>query len=694
MATILEKENGYEAWLRYKPLKDGTYASSSGRWTGVLAASDGHSEVLAAAVRELERGIAGMLGAKPERSALEAGSGRPQLLLGTGDQSPLLQSVLAKYPELKEDGYVISTVSDSEGGDFIALVGATERGALYAAFRFLRLLQMQVPLDNLEIAESSANKLRMVNQWDNMDGSIERGYAGNSIFYQDGDFTGDAERITDYARLLASTGINSISINNVNVHERETQLVTDGYLARVAATAELFRPYGIRIFLSVNFAAPIGAGGLETADPLDDGVRSWWAGRASALYRHIPDFGGFLVKADSEFQPGPFTYGRNHVDGANMLAEALQPHGGVLIWRCFVYDCLQDWRDRSTDRAKAAHDHYTPLDGQFHANVILQIKNGPMDFQVREPVSPLFGGLSATNMMLEVQITQEYTGHDKDMFFLAPQWKRNIDFDTHAKGPGTTVERIVSGEAHGMPLGGFAAVSNIGNDRNWTRHPMAQANLYAYGRLAWNPGLGAEEIAREWTALTFGTGEQVLETVSGMLMASGQIYENYTAPLGVGWMITPALHYGPNIDGYEYSKWGTYHFADRNGIGVDRTAATGTGYTRQYHSPHFETYESPAACPDELLLFFHHVPYSYVLKSGQTVIQHIYDTHFAGVEQVDGLIAEWNALQGQIDEERHALVSERLKLQAENAVEWRDTINTYFFRKSGVADAQGRTIYG
>ncbi|MBW4082222.1 alpha-glucuronidase family glycosyl hydrolase [Paenibacillus sp. S150] len=692
--VLLEKESGYEAWLRYKLLEEGAYAARVRDWTGVLAASAEGSEVLTAAVQELERGIGGMLGIRPVRATLENGTGRPHVELGAAGQSPLIDSILGDYPKLREDGYVIRAVADREGGHCIALAGSTERGVLYAAFHFLRLLQMETPLDSLEIVEDSANKLRMINQWDNMDGSIERGYAGGSIFYKDGDFAGNRGRITDYARLLASTGINAISINNVNVHQTETLLVTEAYLSRVAETAGLFRPYGIRIFLSVNFAAPIGAGGLSTADPLEENVRRWWADRTADIYRTIPDFGGFLVKADSEFQPGPFTYGRNHVDGANMLAEALQPHGGLLIWRCFVYDCLQDWRDRSTDRAKAAYEHYTPLDGQFHGNVILQIKNGPMDFQVREPVSPLFGGMSGTNLMLEVQITQEYTGHDKDLFYLAPQWKRTIDFDTHAKGPGSTVGNMVSGEAYGRPLGGYAAVSNIGEDCNWTGHPLAQSNLYGFGRLAWNPRLSAEEIAREWTALTFGNGERVMATVSGMLMRSGRIYENYTAPLGVGWMITPALHYGPSVDGYEYSKWGTYHFADRNGLGVDRTAATGTGYTRQYHSPHFEIYESLQNCPDELLLFFHHVPYTHVLQSGQTVIQHIYDTHFAGAEQVEELIAEWNGLQGLIDEDRHARVLDRLRLQTDNAVEWRDTVNTYFYRKSGIPDAQGRTLYG
>lgn len=405
------------------------------------------------------------------------------------------------------------------------------------------------------------------------------------------------------------------------------------FLPDVAKLAAIFRAYAIKLFLSVNYASTIEIGGLSSADPLDSDVREWWMTAASEIYAEIPDFGGFLVKADSENRPGPFTYGRDHADGANMLAEALKPHGGIVIWRCFVYNCKQDWRDRTTDRARAAYDHFQPLDGRFMDNVILQVKNGPIDFQVREPVSPLLGAMPKTNQVIEFQIAQEYTGQQRHVCYLIPQWKKIIDFDTQLQGEGTTIQRIVEGDVHGNPYSGFAAVSNIGNDTNWTGHLLAQANLYGYGRLAWNPELSAEEIAMEWITLTFGTNELLVQTILDILMNSWEIYESYTAPLGVGFMVNPDHHYGPNVDGYEYSMWGTYHFADCYGVGVDRTTATGTGYTSQYARINMEMYESLESCPDELLLFFHHVLYTHVLHSGKTVIQHIYDTHFEGAER-------------------------------------------------------------
>lgn len=372
---------------------------------------------------------------------------------------------------------------------------------------------------------------------------------------------------------------------------------------------------------------------------------------------------------------------------------------------------MQDWRDRSTDRARAAYDHFMLLDGKFLDNVILQIKNGPMDFQVREPVSPLFGGLQHTNQMIEFQVTQEYTGQQRHLCYLVPQWKEVMDFNTFAPcveegaaeragypaakepAPEPLVKRIVNGSYFPMKHSGVAAVSNIGNDANWTGHTLAQANLYAYGRLTWNPDLSAEEIAEEWAGMTFGSDRQMVETICSILLKSWSIYESYTAPLGVGWMVTPHYHYGPDVDGYEYSRWGTYHFADRDGIGVDRTAATGTGYTAQYFSPNAEMYESLGTCPEELLLFFHHVPYSHVRKSGKTVIQHIYDTHFEGTEEAERLLNVWRRLEGKVDEARYEQVTVRLSEQAEHARHWRDVINTYFYRKSGVPDEQGRRIY-
>ena len=582
------------------------------------------------------------------------------------------------------------------------VTGLAQRGLLYGYFHLLRQAATQDLADMTDgvTLQNPANPIRMVNQWDNMTvgdpmGSVERGYSGNSIFYARGQVVADKSRITDYARLLASVGVNALSINNVNVHRAESHLITD-LLAEVAQIADILRGYGIRIFVSANFAAPIELGGLPTADPLDAAVATWWRQVTEEVYRAIGDFGGFVVKADSENRPGPFTYGRNHADGANLLARALKPYGGVVFWRCFVYDCAQDWRDRRTDRARAAYDHFMPLDGQFDDNVVLQIKNGPMDFQVREPVSPLIGGLRETNIAVEFQIAQEYTGQQRHVCYLVPQWREVLDFDMH--GDGTTVSAIASGRANDRPLSGVCAVSNIGDDPNWTGHKLAQANLFGFGRLAWDPTLTGEAVLDEWIPATFGSDSRVAEVVRSVMADSWLTCEQYTAPLGVGWMVTPGVHYGPSIDGYEYSAWGTYHFADRDGIGVDRTVATGTGYAGLYGSPHADQFESLQTCPDELLLFFHHVPYTHVLHSGKTVMQHIYDTHFAGVERVEQMVLRWAGLSGAVDsglldDDAYTNVSTRLGEQLRSAREWRDQVNTYFLRKSGLPDARGRRIY-
>ncbi|GIO84981.1 xylan alpha-(1-_2)-glucuronosidase [Paenibacillus faecis] len=681
------KNTGYQAWLGYNRLAGKTLEQYADYRRIVVAEQD---EIIASAVAELVRGLEGMLGQTPEISHIwDGGSG---IVIGTIGGNTLLQEFIDEETRagIGAEGFAIQ--SDPSAGR-IAIGAVSSAGVLYGVFHLLRLIGIGSPISAIHIVENPVNQLRMINQWDNIDGSIERGYAGNSIFYADGKITSDLQRIRDYARLLASTGVNALSINNVNVHRLETMLITEAYLPEVARLAGIFRNYGIKLFLSINYAAPLEIGSLPTADPLDPEVKRWWRERAADIYRYIPDFGGFLVKADSENRPGPFTYGRDHADGANMLAEALAPHGGVVIWRCFVYNCKQDWRDRKTDRARAAYDHFVPLDGRFNDNVILQVKNGPIDFQVREPVSPLLGAMPATNQMIEFQITQEYTGQQRHVCYLVPQWKEVLEFDTYLQGEGTPIKRIVDGSVHGSRYSGFAAVSNIGDDANWTGHLLAQANLYGYGRLAWNPELTAEEIAEEWIRLTFGDDERVVRTIRGILLDSLSIYESYTAPLGIGFMVNPNHHYGPNVDGYEYSMWGTYHFADCHGIGVDRTKATGTGYTAQYAEPNFRLYESLESCPDELLLFFHHVPYTHVLHSGKTVIQHIYDTHFEGAERAARLEETWGSLAGLIPESLNKQVAVRLAEQAEHAKEWRDQINTYFFRKSGIPDERGRRIY-
>lgn len=653
----------------------------------------GSSEQIRSALAELVYGMTEMTGTVPETAedpnGLEANVVR---LVQFDEALPERLRELAPFHDLHEEGYVIRSVPEN-GGESILVAGKSGKGVLYGTFHLLRLMQTGDLRSGLQILENPRNGLRMMNHWDNMDGSIERGYAGQSIFFKDNEFVRDQARIRDYARLVASVGINGVAINNVNVHKTETQLITSRFLPDVAEVAGIFRRYGIALFLSVNYASPIELGGLDTADPLDSRVRAWWKEKAAEIYGHIPDFGGFVVKADSEHRPGPFTYNRTHADGSNMLAEALEPYGGIVVWRCFVYNCLQDWRDRTTDRARAAYDHFKPLDGQFKQNVVLQIKNGPMDFQVREPVSPLFGAMPETNQMAEFQITQEYTGQQKHLCYLVPQWKEVLDFDTFARGKGTEVKKIVAGETYPYAHSGMAAVINVGDDPNWTGHTLAQANLYGFGRLAWNPDLSEEVITAEWIRLTFGKDEKVYQVLRSMLAESWRVYESYTSPLGIGWMVNPGHHYGPNVDGYEYSVWGTYHYADCRGMGVNRTVKDGTGYTAQYFPENMERYESPETCPDELLLFFHHVPYTQTLHSGKTVIQHIYDSHFEGVEGVEAFIERWQGLEGRIDAKRHAQVMERLQIQLAHAREWRDVVNTYFFRKSGIEDRHGRPIY-
>lgn len=589
-------------------------------------------------------------------------------------------------PDFDDTVAFIITVDDRR-----AVVRARDGVGLLAGYFHILKAGEEVFADDGSADHAPALGIRMLNHWDNMTrhpvmGTVERGYAGDSLFFHEGEVRSDLSRIDAYARLLASIGINHISINNVNVHQREAHLLTD-LLPGVARIAEVFRRWGIKVHLAVNFASPMILGGLPTCDPLDADVAAWWEGVVAEVYRLIPDFGGLVVKADSEGQPGPFAYGRDHADGANVIARALRPHGGITHWRAFVYNHQQDWRDRTTDRARAAYDHFTPLDGDFDDNVIVQIKQGPLDFQVREAISPLIAAMPNTRLALELQITQEYTGQQRHVCYLGESWEQILGFHT---GPDDARVRDLPGS--------MVAVSNIGTDEFWTGHPMAAANLYAYGRLAWDPTAPADTLAAEWARLTFARQPEVAEVSLAMLRGSWQTYEKYTAPLGVGFMVEPGHHYGPNVDGYEYSKWGTYHFADRDGLGVDRTRATGTGYTAQYQEPWNQIYESVETCPDELLLFFHHVPYTHVLHCGKTVIQHIYDAHFEGVEEVVGLRERWAGLRphvgkGELSESYYGRVEQLLAEQERSAIEWRDQINTYFLRKSGIPDARQRTIY-
>lgn len=584
---------------------------------------------------------------------------------------------------LPEEGYEILVNEDT-----IDILGGSFAGILYGVFDAER--QFLLTGSVTAVSESPACPLRMLNHWDNIDGTIERGYSGLSFFFENDEILVN-ERTVAYARLCASIGINAVVINNVNVRGNATKLVTDRYLPKLRDMSDIFNAYGIRLYLSINFAEPMEYG-LETADPLCEDVREFWNGLIAHLYERIPNFGGVLVKADSEGRPGPFTYGRTHADGANMLAAALEPYGGTVIWRCFVYNCSQDWRDTETDRAKAGYDNFAALDGSFADNVILQVKNGPMDFQVREPVSPLFGAMKQTHLMLEVQAAQEYTGQQKHVCYLLPMWKEVLKFHTHAYEERDRVSEIVRGTHFPSGKCGMAAVANTGNDENWTGSDLAAANWYGFGRIAWNPSLSSEEIALEWSGLQFGMDANVRTVLTKILMSSYETYEKYTVPLGIGWMCNPSYHYGPNVEGYEYDRWGTYHRASCKAIGVDRTSS-GTGYTLQYPEELANLYEVPETTPTELLLFFHRLPYTYRLPNGKTLIQHIYDTHFEGVEEVMEMIESIVSIQGMIPEKEYTRIMERFSMQLISAKEWRDRINTYFCRISGIGDRHRRPIY-
>ena len=660
----MKTQNWSQMWLGYHPI-----SKDNKNWKVICNDFSKEDRVVKSAIGEFATGIKGYFDA--------------DITENDGDVYVL---EIAKDANIAEEGYFIK--GEKSG---ITLKASDENGVIYGVFAILRKLGARVAVEEISEEAAPSNPLRMMNHWDNMDGSIERGYSGESFFFENDEMYIN-ERTVDYARFMASVGINGIVINNVNVKGAATYLITDRFFDKVKELGDVFADYGIKLYLSINFAAPIELGGLEVCDPLDEGVIAWWQAKSKEVFEKLPGFGGYLVKADSEGRPGPFTYGRTQADGANMLADAVAPYGGIIIWRCFVYNCTQDWRDYKTDRARAGYDYFKDFDGEYHDNVILQIKNGPMDFQIREPISPLLGGLTKTNQLLEVQIAQEYTGHQIDLCYLMPMFKEVLEFRTYCSEKNDTVADVVSGRMMGNKLAGMAAVINTGNDFNWTGNDLAAANLYGFGRLAYNTELGADEIAREWVALTFDMDKASEDKLVDMLMRSRDIYEKYTSPLGIGWMVTPHVHYGPSVDGYEYSRWGTYHRADHKGIGVDRSDK-GTGYAQQYYEPNASAYNDPEKCPEELLLFFHHIPYTWKLKSGKTLIQYIYDSHFEGEEGAEKLAEDWNSLKEVVDSDVFARVAERFELQVANAKEWRDQVNSYFYRKSDIADEQGRKIY-
>ena len=649
----------------------------------------GSSPMEQSAVQELSRSVTQAASVKGGTFSTPAGREKSLTVVGTAEE------IRKAYPEvpvpgdLKPEEYWIWSKGPQEP-NLLIVAGGDERGALYGAFAIRRqpvTAEMGKAQFNYPMRGGPAMPIRWVDEWDNPDGSIERGYAGRSIFFEGGNVRDDLAPVAEYARLLASVGINGCNLNNVNA---APELLDADHLKQIARVADAMRPWGVRLAMSVALVSPEKIGGLKTNDPLDPTVKAWWAAKVDEIYKLIPDFAGLTVKADSEGQVGPASYGRTPADAANMLAAALEPHGGLVLYRAFVYDHHLDWRDPKADRARAAYDIFHPLDGKFAANVIVQTKEGPIDFQAREPVSPLFAGLRETNQAMEVQISQEYLGQQRHLVYIAPMWKQVLDFDLRADGRATPVKEILAAKSSKRPLGGMVGVACVGRDA-WLGSPLALANLYAFGRLAWDPDLTPEQIADEWTRQTIGTDPVVVSTVEMMLMQSWPVYEHYTGFLGTQTLTDiNGTHYGPNIEASERNGWGQWHRDDALGIGMDRTVATGTGFAGQYPVEVAKMYESLETTPDNLLLFFHHVPYIYKLHSGLTVIQYVYDSHYKGAEEAAELGKEWATLKGHVDPALFDDVAARLEYQAGHAIVWRDAIVQYFLKQSGIADDQGR----
>jgi alpha-glucuronidase len=678
----VEAEDGYELWLRYRPVSDtARLASYRAAITEVVFAPA--SSTMEAARDELRRGLRGLLDRDVPLSRQVTRDGA--LVVGVPETSPVVDSpeVQAELLKVGDDGFAIRSLS-VDGRRATVIASTSDVGVLYGVFRFLRLLQTQGVIEDLALLETPAVQLRLLNHWDNLDRTVERGYAGFSLWdwHKLPDYVDP--RYTDYARANASIGINGTVLTNVNAN---ATALTPEYLRKAAALADVFRPWGIRVYLTARFSAPMEIGGLETADPLAPEVAAWWRAKADEVYRSIPDFGGFLVKANSEGQPGPQDYGRTHAEGANVLAEAVAPHGGVVMWRAFVYS-----NEEPEDRAKQAFNEFSPLDGAFRPNVLVQVKNGPIDFQPREPFHPLFGAMPKTPLMMEVQITQEYLGLATHLAFLAPMWEEVLRSDTYARGAGSLVSRVVDGTLHGYPRTGMAGVANTGTDRNWCGSVMACANWYAFGRLAWDPDLDSATIADQWLRMTFTGNPAFLEPVKEMMLASHQAAVDYRTPLGLHHLMARGHHYGPGpwVRGGPRADWTSvyYHRADAEGIGFDRTA-TGSNAVAQYFPPLPERWGRLETVPEKYLLWFHHVPWDHRMASGRILWEELLYRYQRGVDTVREMQRTWSSVEGLIDPERHAQVGAFLAIQEREARWWRDASVSYFQTFSGLPLPEG-----
>lgn len=645
LAVSVCAEDGYRLWLRYETVEAGALRESYAAATARIVIAAGTGEItptLAAARDELAVAVPAMLGRSPQIEFEQAHDGPAAV----GDEGFVLRRTAA--------GTTIGARRDV--------------GALYGVFALLRRMQARQTLDDLNLTEAPRVRLRMLNHWDNLNGTVERGYAGRSIWDWDDLPETVSPRYRDYARTCASIGINAVSPLNVNAQARA---LAAEHLAKVAALASALRPYGIRLFLTARFSAPVELGRLRTADPLDPAVAAWWRDKVAEIYRLVPDFGGFLVKANSEGQPGPQDYKRTHADGANVIADALAPHGGRVIWRAFVYD-----QKVAEDRHKQAFAEFVPLDGQFRDNVIVQVKNGAIDFMPREPFHPLFGAMPRTPLALELQITQEYLGGSTQLAFLAPMWKETLAADTFRPAAGATVARVVERAQPSI----MAGVANIGRDRNWCGNVLAPANWYAFGRLAWDHTLTANQIAEEWTRQTLGNDPRVVRTVTSMLLASHATVVDYSMPLGLHHIMARSHHQGPGPwVATGRADWTStyYHRADARGIGFDRTAK-GSGALGQYAPEIARRWGDLATCPEDLLLWFHHVPWNYRMRSRRELWEELCLRYQRGVDGVRRWRVAWAALAGAIDAERFGAVEALLRGQEREARIWRDACTQYF----------------
>lgn len=677
--SLVAAENGSQGWLRYAPVccdKD----CQDGLPSSIVALDNDQTSPVYVAGQELQQGIQRIFNKTlPISSNFDECTTASSIIVSTVEN---YNRSTYDIPELDDDGFVLNTT-----GDTVQLLGQNQRGALYAAFYYLSLLA-QGNFSRVAYTNNPHAPIRWVNEWDNMDGSIERGYAGPSIFFANGTVVDDLTRAREYARLLASIRVNGIIVNNVNAN---ATLLEPRNIEGLRRIADVFRPYGIQIGISLNFASPRDFGGLDTFDPLNPSVVSWWENATDQIYQRVPDLAGYLVKASSEGQPGPLTYNRTLAEGANVFARALQPHGGILMFRAFVYDNNLNESNWTADRANAAVDYFKPLDGKFEENVIVQIKYGPIDFQVREPASPLFANLNRTNVAIELQVTQEYLGQQCHLVYLPPLWKTVLDFDLQVDGKVSPVRDVISGKTFNRPLGGWTAVANVGTNTTWLGSHLAMSNLYTYGRLAWDPMADSEDILQDWIRLTFGADQCVLDTITEMSMASWPTYENYTGNLGEQ-TLTDIIytHYGPNPASQDNNGWGQWTRADRQGIGMDRTVGNGTGYAGQYPADVAQLYEDIDTTPDDLLLWFHHVNYTHRLHSGKSVIQHFYDAHYSGAETAHSFVDKWEALRDKIDQERYDDVLTRLVYQAGHSIVWRDAIANFYHNLSGIQDEMQR----